>query len=99
MAVFNYWLASSLNARSIYDSLQESVDAFAVDIDQDLQKEETELRRLASSPPVRQFLAQNQLAPPKVTIKPAATLPENGNAQTSVDLRISLAPLLSRHGN
>ena len=68
-------------------------------LDQDLQKEETELRRLASSTPVKQFLAENQLSPPKVTIKPAATLPENGNEQTWVDLRISIAPLLSRHGN
>lgn len=97
LTVFNYWIASSLNARSINDSLQESINAFAVDLDHDLQKEETELRRLASSASVRQFLSENQLSPPKVTVRPAASALD-ANEQPSIDLRINFATLLSRHG-
>jgi signal transduction histidine kinase len=99
LAAFNYWIASSLYVQAISDQLQETVNALAVDIDEDLRREETEVRRLASSGAVRQFVTERQRLPTNSTVRSATTVvPESTNEQTLIDLRVSIASLLNRHG-
>lgn len=80
------------------DSLQETINSRAVDIDEDLRKEETELRRVASSQPVQQFLARNQAGSGTATVgSTAAVSPEIPNDQL-LDLRMIFASALNADG-
>lgn len=98
LAAINYWIASSLNARAVSDGLQESINNLAIDIDEDLRNEETRMRRVASSEPVKQFLA-NQVSMRDASV-PAAerASPDNASDKLLVDLRVIFSAMLNEDG-
>jgi signal transduction histidine kinase len=99
LAAVNYWIASSLNARAVSDGLQESINSLAVDIDEDLRIEETQMRRVASSEAVKQFLANHQVSTRDASV-PAAerASPDKTSDKPLVDLRVIFSSLLNEDG-
>jgi len=99
VATFSYWTASRLSARATTDGLQEIINSLAVDIDEDFRKEETELRRVASSPAVQKFLSDNQTLMENATALPAERVnSKTPSVQLSDELRITVASVLNPTG-
>jgi signal transduction histidine kinase len=57
LAVLNYWNGVSRVETTLHEQLQDRLNSFTIDVDQRLEQKENELRRLAGSPVVRNFLS------------------------------------------
>ena len=85
LAVINYWNGLRLVDRTILTNVQEDLNALTADVDNRVQQDETEIRRLVSSKPVLEFLTsveQQQSrddAPAKLAASFAAVLGQKGN--------------------
>ena len=92
LVLLNYLIASKLSTRATGDGLQESINGLAVALDEDLRNEAAELRRLASSTPIKQFIESKQGLVPNGTVNPASA------AQSFSDLQLAFKSLLHRNG-
>jgi len=83
LAAFNYWNALRLVERTLADQVQQDLNILTGDVDQRIEEQEKETRRLSASKPVQEFLD---------------SLPSIENHQVPVNVASSFAALLGERG-
>ena len=85
LAALNYWNGIRLVDRAVGDSAQEDLNILSADVDRRVQEQETEIRRLVLSKPVREFLnssveneGQRDQVPVAIASRFAAVLGQRG---------------------